>query len=45
MSDKDVLGQSGNQSETLNHRDKSCRELQSIATIRQALTQKGGQPK
>jgi hypothetical protein len=41
----DLLGQPGNDSDQLDPVDFSCRGLQTTATVRQAVSDKGGQPK
>jgi len=41
----DLLGQTPPDLEAPNPTDKSCRELSTVASLRQAITAKGGQPK
>lgn len=43
--DEDLLGQQGNNQQAYDPTDYSSRTLQTIATLRQAITKRGGQPK
>jgi hypothetical protein len=40
----DLLGQSGNESENHDPTDASARQLKAIASLRQSVTRRGGQP-
>jgi len=41
----DLLGQEGSEPENFDNRDFSTRTLKTTASVRQAITRKGGQPK
>lgn len=43
--DEDLLGQQGSDQQAHDPRDYSSRILQAIATLRQAITKRGGQPR